>query len=80
MLNTSRLIKVQQVADITALSHSSIYRLVRADAFPKPIKLSKHAVAWHESEVLAWIAERTAERDGHTASQLDDNQSREVHA
>ena len=31
--------------------------------FPKPIRLWRKAVGWIESDVIAWIEARTAERD-----------------
>jgi prophage regulatory protein len=50
----------------------SIWRLVRARRFPPPIKLGSQTLAWWESEINAWLQDRTAERDAtyraaHTA-------------
>lgn len=47
----------------TGLSRSTIYQQMNAGTFPKPIRLGPKAVGWLESEVLAWIEARTAERD-----------------
>jgi prophage regulatory protein len=41
----------------------SIWRLVRARRFPPPIKLGSQTLAWWESEINAWLQDRTAERD-----------------
>ena len=41
------------------LSASMIYRLVAANAFPRPGKFGTRSL-WVESEVAAWIAERIA--------------------
>ena len=45
------------------LSRSTIYEQIQAGTFPKPIRLGPKAVGWLESEVLAWIEARTAERN-----------------
>jgi hypothetical protein len=39
-----------------------IRRLVHAGKFPKPVHLGARKPVWLESELDAWIAERTAER------------------
>ena len=50
--------KLPEVENITALSRSSIYRLVAADEFPKPIKLSSRSSGWIKSEIEEWLEER----------------------
>ena len=45
------------------LSRTQIWRNERAGIFPKRVQLSAARVAWVESEVDAWIAERIAARD-----------------
>ena len=51
-----RLIKLRAVLEITGISKSSLYRKVSAGTFPPPVRQGLRAVAWRESEVLAWIA------------------------
>ncbi len=46
------------VQELTGLSRSSIYRLMDAGDFPRPVKLTGKAVRWPESVVTAWLAER----------------------
>lgn len=60
----SQLIKISQVTQLTALSTSSIYRLIREDRFPKPIKLSERASAWRLEDIETWIAARVADSLG----------------
>jgi prophage regulatory protein len=38
-------------------------RLIRAGKFPKPIRLGPNRVAWVETEVDEWLAERISQRD-----------------
>lgn len=54
-----KLIRLPIVENLTGLKRSSIYGLMRARTFPGSVRLSARAVAWRESEVLAWCAERT---------------------
>ena len=53
-----RLIARGAVEAITGLSCTTIYRQMRAGAFPCPIRISKRAVRWRESEVADYIANR----------------------
>jgi len=52
----------------TGLKRSSVYALVAAGYFPKPVKLSERSSAWIVKEVDSWIADRIAERDAGSAS------------
>ncbi len=47
----------------TGLKRSTLYDLIAAGEFPKPIPLGKRIVGWLESEVSDWQRERVAERD-----------------
>ena len=51
-----KLLRLPAVCEKTGLGKSSVYAL--AD-FPKPLILSRRAVAWKESEIEAWIASRS---------------------
>jgi prophage regulatory protein len=53
-----------QVERLTGLRRSSLYALVQAGKFPRPIKLSEKAVGWLELEIVDWQQRRVAERDG----------------
>ena len=59
-----KLIRLPIVESLTGLKRSSIYGGMRARTFPRSVRLSARAVAWRESEVLAWCAERTATGGG----------------
>lgn len=56
-------IKIKKVKDRTGLSKPTIYRLMRTGRFPKQMKTSDNTVAWVESEVDGWLAERAAARE-----------------
>jgi prophage regulatory protein len=47
----------------TGLPRSSIYALIAAKKFPKPIKLGSKSSGWLEAEIIEWQRARAAERD-----------------
>lgn len=60
-----RLIRMKEVIQKTGLSKSSIYDLIARNQLPKPVRLSPaggRSVAFVESEIDTWIAERIAAR------------------
>ena len=63
----NRLIKLKEVISLTGLSRSHLYALAQQGIFPKPVKLTERSSAWVESEVLAWIEERIAQRNEEVA-------------
>jgi prophage regulatory protein len=55
--------KLPEVEARTGLSGSSIYRLVKAGQFPRPIKLGETASAWVDEEIEDWLIARVEERN-----------------
>ena len=58
MIDDDRLLRRAEVERRTGLSRSAIYRLMREEKFPTPIKIGSHAVRWSESELNEFIAAR----------------------
>ena len=58
MSETKILITREEVSEMAAISCSTIYKLMKREQFPKPIKIGRHAVRWYRSEVIAWLEER----------------------
>jgi prophage regulatory protein len=58
-----RLLRLQQVGEITGLRRSMIYQLEAEGNFPRRVKLATRAVGWVESEIRAWISARIMIRD-----------------
>ena len=59
-----RILRRGDVELITGLGRSTIYRLVKAGKFPKPVQLvDEYTVGWLYDEVQAWLAARVRERD-----------------
>lgn len=53
-----RLLRAPEVYSRTALSRASIWRMVKAETFPKPVTLGYNRIAWLESDVEAWIEQQ----------------------
>ena len=52
-----------EVERLTGLRRSSLYALIAAGKFPRPIPLSEKSVGWLESEIAEWQKVRIAARD-----------------
>lgn len=55
-----RLIRRKEVQDKTGIGASSIYAMMKKGEFPQCLNLSERRVAWIESDIDQWIAERIA--------------------
>jgi len=65
----ARILRFPEVEARTGLSRSTIYRWRVAGRFPPAVVLGRRTVGWIESDVDAWIRERTAEsRAGKAAA------------
>jgi prophage regulatory protein len=53
-----RILREDEVRDRTGLSRTTRWRLIRTEKFPKPVKLTEHAIGWRESSIEAWLASR----------------------
>ena len=56
-----RLTRLHDVEGATGCKKSTIYELMKAGRFPKPVRLSARHVAWPESAVLQWVQDRIQE-------------------
>lgn len=60
-IENQRLIRRKEVQTKTGLGASSIYAMMKNGEFPECLNLSERRVAWIESEVDQWIANRIAQ-------------------
>ena len=51
-------LRLPGVKALTGLSKSSLYALIRGNTFPAPVRIGPRSVAWVESEVREWAAQR----------------------
>lgn len=53
-----RIVGEIECRQLTDLSRTSRWRLMRRGQFPKKIRLSANRTGWHLSSILAWLDER----------------------
>ena len=53
-----RFLRIQEVITKVGLSRPTIWRLERANEFPKRRQLGRNSVAWLEDEIEEWIRSR----------------------
>jgi prophage regulatory protein len=53
-----RMLRRPEVEQVTGMARTTIYDGMAAGTFPKPVKIGARAVAWPESVIRNWIAER----------------------
>ncbi len=66
-IESNRLIRRTEVQSKTGLGASSIYAMMKQGKFPQCISLSERRVAWLESDIDQWIAERVASHKATSA-------------
>ncbi len=62
-----RLLSMEELRTVKGVSYSRphLFRLIKSQKFPAPIKLGENRNAWVEAEVDQWIDARIAERAFH---------------
>lgn len=55
---SDQLLRRPEVERRIGLARSSIYRMMEAGEFPRPIRIGRRAVAWRASDLDRWQAER----------------------
>jgi prophage regulatory protein len=53
-----RLLRRPEVEKMTGRGRSAIYEGISNGTFPAPVKIGPRAVAWPESTIAQWIADR----------------------
>lgn len=62
-----RLISQREVMDRVPYGRTTIWKLIKQNKFPQPVKIGGNRVAFVDSEICSWIDEQIAERDGGQA-------------
>ena len=58
-----RMLRLPEVAEVTGLSKTTIWRRVRSGDFPAPVRLGgrgSRSVGWRKSDIEDWLDSRTA--------------------
>lgn len=61
---SERVMRKKEVLATVGLSDVSVWRLEKAGAFPRRIRLGGNSVGWLQSEIFGWLEERAAAREG----------------
>ena len=67
MTKDVRFIRVRQVIERLAISRTTLWRLIKKGEFPPPVKISKYASAWVDTDVEAYIRKLIRRRDAGAA-------------
>lgn len=54
-ISNTKLIRLSEVMNKTGYSKSWIYKLIKKNQFPRPIKIGTRAVAFIDREIEEWI-------------------------
>ena len=54
----NKFLRRREVEEITGLSRSTIYRMVKTGQFPQPVRVGRKAVRWRLSDIIAWMESR----------------------
>ena len=55
------LMRLPQVVAETGLSRSTIYKMINAGEFPRPMKLGERINGWRGQDIAQWIESRRAD-------------------
>ena len=54
----TKLLRVKQVAELTGMGVSTVWKYVKLGEFPEPFKLSMRVTVWSSDDVNDWIAKQ----------------------
>ena len=63
-----QVLRMKDVIKKTGLCRSAIYKFIRNNSFPRPIKMGEKATGWVDSEIDDWILSKMANRTVDTSS------------
>ena len=63
------MLRIAQLMELTGLSRSTIYAMVKRGEFPENHPIGSRAVAWREAEVLQWLRDRGVPIDTESQDQ-----------
>ena len=57
-LDDHRILRIEEVVQVTSLSRSSLYQAIAEGQFPPPVRVGARRVGWRQGEIIDWIASR----------------------
>ena len=67
-MSENKLLRLPEVLELTGLSKSSLYAMIKQKRFVGGVKLSERAVAWPSISVQEWIDQRIAASNSTAAT------------
>jgi prophage regulatory protein len=58
----SDIVRGRDIALVTGLDRSTVWRLRRAGLFPAPLRLGVQAIGWRRADIEAWLMSRERAR------------------
>ncbi|MDR8399522.1 AlpA family transcriptional regulator [Paraburkholderia sp. USG1] len=58
-----QVMRMKDVVKKIGLCRATIYSMISRGEFPRPIRIGERATGWRESELEAWLANRSAARE-----------------
>ena len=55
-LTARRILRRDQVSELTGLARATLYAKIADGTFPRPIRLGSRSVGWRLSDIDEWIA------------------------
>lgn len=52
------ILRMPDVVKLVGMCRASIYKAIKADNFPQPVRLGARSVGWRQEEVEDWLADR----------------------
>jgi prophage regulatory protein len=52
------ILRRSEVLHVTGVSRATLYRMLKAGNFPRPVELTENTVGWLQSSVKTWIESR----------------------
>lgn len=65
MTRETTILRIADVAARIGLGATTIKRMVRADQFPRPVRLTARAVGWRSEDVQQWLDARVSTSSGN---------------
>lgn len=53
-----RYMRINEVIEMLSVGKSTVWAWVKADKFPKPIKLSEYVTVWKLSDIEEWVQQK----------------------
>ena len=57
-LEDYRLLKIEEVLSLCAMSKSSLYKMIERGEFPRSVRIGHKSVAWRQSDIVNWLEDR----------------------